>query len=339
MAKRPKPINLALQGGGAHGAFTWGVLDYLLRDERLKIDAITGTSAGAMNAVVIADGLLDGGADGARRALRTFWRAVARSARVSPVQRSWADMVWGNWDLDLSPSYLAFDMMSRFASPYTLNPLNLNPLRDLVEKQVDFDRVRACDEVKLFVAATNVRTGKIKVFSGDEITLDAVMASACLPQIYQAVEIDGEAYWDGGFMGNPPLFPLFYESRTGDTILVQINPIEREEVPRTAREILNRVNEITFNSTLLRELRSVEFVQRLIEDGKLDRKKYMQVRLHRIHGNAEITSLSASSKVNAEWSFLKHLRDIGRQVATDWLEQNFDAIGTRGTLDLRTEFS
>ncbi|MCW2306716.1 patatin-like phospholipase family protein [Rhodobium gokarnense] len=338
-AQGPKPVNLALQGGGAHGAFTWGVLDRLLADGRLKISAISGTSAGAMNAVVVADGWSSGGAEGARAALKDFWRKVSWRARLSPIQRLPGDVLWGNWSLDLTPSYLAFDVMSRFASPYLLNPLNYNPLREVVEEAVDFDRVRACGDIRLFVAATNVRTGKIKVFSGDEIGLDAVMASACLPQIYQAVEIDGEAYWDGGFMGNPPIFPLFYEADTADTVLVQINPIERADVPRTAREILSRVNEITFNSTLLRELRAIEFVSRLLDDGRLDADRYTRVRLHRIHGNHELAELSASSKVNAEWAFLKHLRDIGRRMAGDWLDENFDAIGERGTIDLRDEIT
>ena len=334
-----KPVNLALQGGGAHGAFTWGVLDFMLGDGRLTIDAITGTSAGAMNAVVVADGLIDGGADGARAALKKFWRAVASMARTSPIQRTLPDMIWGNWSLDYSPTFLAFDVMSRFASPYTLNPLKVNPLRDVVEAQVDFDRVHACDQLKLFIAATNVRTGKIKIFSDSEVTLDAVMASACLPQLYHAVEIGEDAYWDGGFMGNPPLYPLFYETATADTVLVQINPIERKEVPTTAREILNRVNEITFNSTLLRELRAIEFVGRLIEEGKLDQKEYMQVHMHRIHGDTKLAALSASSKFNAEWAFLKHLRDIGRVAAGSWLDENFGDIGVRSTLNLREEFN
>lgn len=335
----PKPINLALQGGGAHGAFTWGVLDRFLADGRLRIDAISGTSAGAMNAAVIADGLIAGGKEEARRGLKRFWRAVSARSRSSPIQRSIPDVFWGNWSLDLSPSYLAFDVMSRFASPYTLNPLNINPLRDVVAEQVDFDRVASCDQIKLFVAATNVRSGKIKVFSGADVTLDAVMASACLPQIFQAVEIDGEAYWDGGFMGNPPLYPLFYETATADTILVQINPIERPEIPRTARDIVNRINEITFNSTLLRELRAIEFVTRLIAEGRLDAGDYMRVRMHRIHGDAELAALSASSKVNAEWAFFKHLRDIGRRAAADWLDAHYEAIGEHATLDLRAEIS
>ncbi|WP_106753693.1 patatin-like phospholipase family protein [Pannonibacter carbonis] len=332
-----KRINLALQGGGAHGAFTWGVLDWLLEDDRIEIDGITGTSAGAMNAVALASGFHAGGSEGARAALEQFWRKVSEHAFLSPIKRSPLDMALGQWSLDFSPSYLAFDLISRFASPYEFNPLNVNPLREVVEETVDFDAVRACDGLRLFLAATNVQTGKIRVFSGKEITLDAVMASACLPHMFQAVEIDGVPYWDGGYMGNPPLYPLFYETGTQDTVLIQINPIERAETPRTAREILNRLNEITFNSTLLREMRSIDFVSRLIQEGKLSAEKYMDVRLHRIDGEA-LKPLQASSKVNAEWAFLKELHRIGRETAASWVERNFDHIGNRSTVDLRAEF-
>ncbi|WP_428643278.1 patatin-like phospholipase family protein [Roseibium sp.] len=334
----PKKINLALQGGGAHGAFTWGVLDWFLEDSRFCIDAITGTSAGAMNAVVLASGLQAGGEDGARERLEAFWREVSNEARFSPIKRSPIDVFLGQWSLDYSPSYLYFDVLSRFASPYEFNPLNINPLRDVVGRMVDFDKVHACRNLKLFIAATNVFTGKIRVFSQKEVTLDAVMASACLPQLYQAVEIDGEPYWDGGYMGNPPLYPLFYETDTPDVVLIQINPVERREVPKSAREIVNRLNEITFNSTLLRELRAIDFVTRLIEEGKLSREDYMKVHLHRISAS-ELKPLQASSKMNAEWAFLTELRDIGRKTAKDWLDRHFDDIGKRSTIDLKQEFS
>ncbi len=333
----PKRINLALQGGGAHGAFTWGVLDWLLEDQRFVIDGITGTSAGAMNAVVLASGLQAGGTEGARESLESFWRQVSQTAFLSPIKRSPIDVALGHWSLDFSPSYLAFDLMSRFSSPYEFNPLNINPLRDVVEEVVDFDRVHHCSNLKLFVAATNVFTGKIRVFSEKDVTLDAVMASACLPHLFQAVEIDGEPYWDGGYMGNPPLYPLFYGTKTADVVLIQINPVERREVPRSAREILNRLNEITFNSTLLRELRAVDFVSRLIEDEKLPAGEYTKVHMHRISGE-ELKPLQSSSKVNAEWSFLSHLKEIGRKAAQEWVEENFDQIGVRSTVDLRAEF-
>ncbi|NRG17024.1 patatin-like phospholipase family protein [Rhizobiales bacterium] len=341
MAKKeksaPKRINLALQGGGAHGAYTWGVLDWLLETEDFEIDAITGTSAGAMNAVVLASGYQKGGAQGAREALEDFWREVSYGAFLSPIKRTPVDYALGQWSLDFSPSYLAFDLVSRFSSPYEFNPLNFNPLRDIVAGAVDFDAVHHCRQIKLFIAATNVHTGKIRVFSEKEVTLDAVMASACLPHLFQAVEIDGEPYWDGGYMGNPPLYPLFYGTRTPDVVLIQINPLERRQTPRSAREILNRLNEITFNSTLMREMRAIDFVTRLIEEGKLDSNTYMKVHVHRITAE-ELKPLQSSSKLNAEWAFLTELRDIGRATAQEWARENFEAIGERSTINLREEF-
>jgi NTE family protein len=313
------------------------VLDWLLESGRFVIKGLSGTSAGAMNAVVLADGLHRGGEDGARESLHNFWKAVSDGAWFSPIRRSPLDMILGQWSLDLSPSFIALDLATHFASPYEFNPLNINPLREVVEKAVDFDAVRACDHLKVFVCATNVRSGKIKVFEGDEITLDAVMASACLPHVFQAVEIDGEPYWDGGYMGNPPLFPLFGTTGTSDTVLVQINPIERAETPRTAREILNRLNEITFNSTLLREMRAIEFVTRLIHQGKLDATHYQKVHLHRIAAD-DLKPLQSSSKMNAEWRFLTHLRDIGREAAAAWADENYHLVGEHSSIDLKAEF-
>ena len=336
-AKARKGINLGLQGGGAHGAFTWGVIDRILEDERVFIEGVTGTSAGAMNAVVLADGFARNGSEGARQALADYWLAVSKSARTSPIQRSIWDRVFGNWSLDHSPTYLFFDILTRFSSPYDYNPFDINPLRDVLEAQIDFDLVRSCTDLKVYVSATNVQTGKIKVFGGDSLTLDAVMASACLPHIFKAVEIDGVPYWDGGYMGNPPLFPLIYNCESQDTVIIQINPVERSETPRTARDIVNRMNEITFNATLLRELRAIDFVSRLIDDGMLDKKTYRRVLLHRITHD-ELKPLSASSKLNAEWAFLCHLRDIGWRAADTWLEENFDRLGKESTLDLRAEF-
>ena len=336
---RKKSINLALQGGGSHGAFTWGVLDFFMEDGRVSLEGISGTSAGAMNAAVLAQGYMEGGADGARAALEEFWLHVSRMGSLSPIQRSPLDVLTGRWSLDSSPAYVMYDLLSRVASPYDVNPLNINPLRDLVESSIDFDKVRACSALKLFIAATNVHTGKIKVFERPELTSDMVLASACLPFLYQAVEIDGVPYWDGGYVGNPPLYPLFYGTRSKDVVIVQINPIVRQETPKTSREILNRVNEISFNSSLLRELRGIDFVHRLLDDNKLDRTKYADVLVHRIEETQQLNPLSASSKLNAEWSFLTHLRDIGRASAKRFLDQHFDSLGKRSTLDLRKEFT
>ena len=228
-------IELALQGGGAHGAFTWGVLDRLLEDDRIQIEGICGTSAGALNGVVVADGLDREGKEGARKALRRFWSEVSTAGTFSPLQRTMLDRLLGRWTLDFSPGYIMFDLMGRLVSPYQLNPLDLNPVRSLIARLVDFDHVRHAEGIKLFVSATNVRTGKLKIFRRDEMTVDMVMASACLPFMFQAVEIDGEAYWDGGYSGNPSLFPLVDECQSHDIVIVQINPILREGLPRKRR--------------------------------------------------------------------------------------------------------
>lgn len=330
-----RKINVALQGGGAHGAFTWGVLDRLLEEPRLEIEAISGTSAGAFNAVVVADGIMKGGTEGAREALRKFWRSVSDAALASPLRRSLVDRLTGNWSLDFSPAYLMMDLLSRVASPYLLNPFNVNPLIDHLSATVDFATVRGCEKIKIFISATNVETGRVKVFDRHELTAEMVMASACLPNMFQAVEVDGTPYWDGGYSGNPVLFPFFYYCISSDIVVVQINPVIREGTPRTAREILNRVNEITFNNSLLKEFRAIDFVDRLIEEGRLAEGRYKKILLHIISADDELKPLSASSKLNAEWEFLEHLHAIGRKAAEHWLEANWDSIGRRSTVDAR----
>ena len=333
-----KRINLALQGGGAHGAFTWGVLAALLESDEIAIDGVSGTSAGAMNAAVLMSGYMRGGEKAACAALEAFWREVSEAAAYSPFRRSPLDMLMGNWSLDASPLYIAYDMASRVVSPSLVNPLEFNPLEPIIRRHVDFELLRSCTDLRLFVAATNVRTGKVKVFPHTEMDVPELLASACIPMMFTPVNIDGEAYWDGGFAGNPPLFPLFYETSTADTVIVQINPIERAEVPYTAREVVNRVNEITFNASLLKEMRAVRFVQRLIEAGRLSADEYMHVRLHRISSDA-LRPMSASSKMNAEWRFLKHLFTIGHDAASRWLETHFEYIGVCETIDLDAELN
>jgi NTE family protein len=341
--KAKKTVNLALQGGGAHGAFTWGVLDRLLEDERLSFEGISGTSAGAMNAVVLASGYHKGGRQGARDALTKFWRSVSHDGRLSPVQRGMMDRLFGNWSFDNNPMFLAFDVASRFVSPYDVNPFNINPLRDILESEVDFEAVRASRDVKLFISATNVRTGKVRIFTRNEITPDVVMASACLPFMFKAVEIGGTPYWDGGYVGNPPLFPFFRTTQSDDIILVQTNPIEREETPQTARDILNRINEITFNASLVSEFRAIGFVSRLAESGflrRLARKAgYRRMLLHRIDADEKLGEMTPSSKFNVEWSFFQHLRDIGRDAAEGFLKKHFSALGRKSTLDLRKQLA
>ncbi|MEZ5536258.1 MAG: patatin-like phospholipase family protein [Thiolinea sp.] len=332
-----KSINLALQGGGSHGAFTWGVLDRLLEDERLLIAAISGTSAGAMNAVLVADGLGNGGRTVARERLASFWKAVSDAARFSPIQRTPIDRFMGNWSMDSSPGYLWFDMASRFFAPSQVNPLKLNPLRDILLEHVDFDDVRACQKLRLYISATNVETGRVRVFERGEVNADVVMASACLPFLFEAVEIDGAPYWDGGYAGNPPLFPLV-AGQCDDIVIVQINPIERAGTPTSAHEIHNRINEITFNQSLLKELRAIEFVHRLLEQGRLDAQEYHDMRIHIIENQDCLKPLGASSKLNAEWEFLTYLRDIGRLTASRWLEQHYAQLGKNSTVDLQAMF-
>ncbi len=324
-----KPVNLALQGGGAHGAFTWGVLDALLEDGRLEVRAITGTSAGAMNAVALAEGYLEGGTEGARRQLEAFWREISLEGRLSPLRRPVLERFMGGWSLEDSPGLALFESWSRLFSPYDANPLNLNPLRDFLAKIISFDKLRRSEAIKLFISATNVRTGHIRIFQNAELSADVVMASACLPQIFQAVEIEGQAYWDGGYLGNPALFPLLDGSTPDDTILVQINPVMVREVPQTAGGIANRLNEITFNASLLGELRAIALMQRRAKGAD----PFHDIRMHRI-ALGEKDGLDATSKLNTEWEFLTFLRDQGRHAATRFLARNFEAIGTSATLDL-----
>jgi NTE family protein len=337
--KAEKAVSLALQGGGAHGAFTWGVLDLILEDGRLAIEAVTGASAGSMNAVVLLDGWEEDGADGARRHLREFWKRVSLNGALSPVQQRLFNRFLGYWSPDGTPAHLWLDAWTRTLSPYETNPLDINPLRDALEELIDFTRVRSCEQAKLFISATNVWTGKVRIFGTSELTADHVLASACLPTIFQAVEIDGQPYWDGGYMGNPALFPLFYETATDDILLVQINPIERRTTPRKAHEIQNRLTEITFNGNLLRELRVVDFVTRLIDEGKLSTSEYKRVLMHRISGGEKLDAFAASSRLNAEWTFFKELKDLGRAATKKWLAKNFDAIGVRSTLDLKAAYA
>lgn len=326
-----KSVSLALQGGGAHGAFTWGVLDALLEDGRLSIEAITGASAGAINAVVMVEGWLEDGIDGARSRLETYWRQVSVDVSLSPVRRGLLSRTVGFWSKQPWMKVIAHSL-----TQYEMNPLNINPLREAIDALVDFDRVRACTDVDIFISATNVWTGQVAIFKRDELTADHLMASACLPKVFQAVEIGGVPYWDGGYMGNPALFPLFYETRTDDILLVQINPIERRQTPRTAREIRNRLSEITSNSNLLRELRAVAFVKRLIDEGELSPDEYKDVHLHRIDGSGVLDDYEASSRLNSEWDFFVQLRDAGRRTARSWLAAHYGAIGIRGTLDLQS---
>jgi NTE family protein len=334
-----KPISLALQGGGAHGAFTWGVLDRLLEDGRLAIEGISGTSAGAMNGAMVVYGFDHGGTDGARAALEQFWRRVSEAWRFSPFQPSWLDSIFGWGGLDYSFGYQAFDALSRFYSPYQFSLLDLNPLREILADTCDFARVQRCRSIKLYACATNVLTGKIKVFNPPEITPEVLMASACLPQLFRAVVIGGEPYWDGGYLGNPAFYPLMHGCGAPDIVLVQINPIRAAAVPTTAREIADRVNEISFNATMMREMRSIHFVNKLIEERRLNDPEHLRpIRFHMIEAEATMARLGASSKLNGDWAFLRELRDLGRERASAWLEDNFAAVGEYSTLKVDEVF-
>ncbi len=328
----PVPIDLALQGGGSHGAFTWGVLDRLLEEDWLRIEGISGTSAGAMNAAVLADGFAAGGRAGARAALDAYWGHVAEAARFSPFQRGPLDVLLGRWTLDHSPLFVTMDLMSRLYSPYDLNPGGANPLRAILEKAIDFERLRA-SPVKLFITATNVRTGRGRVFRNAEITPEVLMASACLPTLFQAVEIDGESYWDGGYSGNPTMTPLVRELESDDTILIPINPVERPGTPRTASEILNRLNEVSFNAVLLKELRMIALLRQVADPGNCEGAQWARMRIHLVR-NSIMDTLGYSSKLNAEWEFLSMLRDEGRKAADAFLAVDAGNIGKRSSVDL-----
>ena len=332
MTRDPISVDLALQGGGAHGAFTWGVLDRLLEERWLKIDGISGTSAGAMNAAMLIQGYTAGGAETARETLENFWRRVAEAARFSPLQRNPIDMLMGRWTLDSSPAFIALDMMSRVFSPYDFSPDGSNPLRDILAELIDF-RVVAESPIKLFVTATSVSTGRGRVFRNADLTVGALLASACLPTMFQAIEIDGDAYWDGGYSGNPTITPLVQESAASDTILVQINPVERKGVPRLASDILNRLNEVSFNAVLLKELRMIALLRQIANPGHTEGAQWAHMRIHRI-ATEMMSELNASSKLIAEWDFLRLLRDKGRRSAQEFLERHADDIGVRSSYDL-----
>jgi NTE family protein len=333
---KQKVVNLALQGGGTHGAFTWGALDRLLEDERLSFDGITASSAGAVNATLLTDGWAAGGREGAKNALRRFWRRLSEQASRSVFRPSLIDQVNPRRGLEHSPGFLVWESLTFFASPYQLNPFNYNPLKHLIDDSVDFARVRRQNDIKLFVCATDIRTAKIKVFNGAELRCEHVLASTCLPMLMQAVEIDGEFYWDGGYAGNPAIFPLVYQCQARDIVTVHVTPADRKDIPRTSIDIMNRMQEISFNTALIREMRAVAFINRRIEEGKMAEGKRMLV--HVIEGEDLFQDLSASSRLNGDWGFLTWLYNKGRERAEEWLKINFDRVGLEPTIDLEERY-
>jgi NTE family protein len=334
-----KQLNLALQGGGAHGAYTWGVLDRLLEEEDLEIHALSGTSAGAMNAAVMASGFRKNGAAGAKDALRDFWSQVSfTGAWINPVRGNPVEEYQKKFNLDGDPSYAMFDMMTRMFSPYQFNPFNLSPLRNVLENVLDLDAINAGGQMPIFITATNVHTGQARVFECQDVTVDVLLASACIPFYFQAVMVDDVPYWDGGYMGNPSIWPLIYNTHVHDVLLVQINPIYRNTTPKSAQDIINRLNEISFNASLCDEMRAMNFVKKLIREGKLSESEYKDMRMHMIPAPDIAYGLDASSKMNTDWVFFEFLHGIGRAAAETWLHKHKAAIGVTETVDIPTEF-
>jgi len=343
---KQKKINLALQGGGSHGAFTWGVLDALLEDGRFDFEGISATSAGSMNAVVMAAGFLAGREDGAREYLKKFWKKVSDAGSVfCPASgmtndNPFADFI-PKWMTTENPAMQMMNALAQNISPYQFNPMNLNPLRDILDDMVDFEMLRKNKDFKLFITATNVRTGGSRVFTTKELTRDMVLASAALPNVFQAVEINGESYWDGGYVGNPSLWPLFYETEGHDLLIVHVNSILRKDVPKDAMNIEDRVNEITFNSAMLKEMRAIAFVQKLLQQDMLKpeyRAKYRDVLMHAIRAEDVMRNFGMATKLDTSWSLLNKLFDAGRHAAKDWIIQNFDKIGHESSIDLDRDY-
>lgn len=337
----PKPICLALQGGGAHGAFQWGVLDRLLEADLLDIRAVTASSAGAMNGAALVSGLATGGPEGARAALDRLWRETNQSGGKNVFGDSsiWSNAMTPGWLKD-SALWRAGETLAMSMSPYEFNPFNLNPLDRVLKASIDFEAVRS-SEIKLFVAATAVRHARSRVFRTEEITDQVLLASACLPHLFQAVEIEGEPYWDGGYLANPPLWPLFYEDTPNDILLITLNAFERAEAPKAAGEIMDRLNEVVFNAPLVAELRAVAFVQELIQEGRLmpsERERYRNILMHAIEADGWLGDLSLGSKFNTEWTFLNDLKARGRAAAVEWLESCVDSVGRMSSVDLQARF-
>lgn len=326
---KPTAIGLALQGGGAHGAFTWGVLDRIFEESPFRVDAISGASAGALNAVIAANGLLAGGPDGAREGLETFWRAVSDNAAYSP---SFLEKVMNGWDQDGSGRQLGLDIATRLVSPYQFNPMGHNPLRDILTSSIDFERLQRNRRLKLFIAATDISTGRAKIFRTSQITVDVLLASTALPSIHHAVEIDGVHYWDGGFSANPPIIPLVEKAGCNDIVLIQIEPPHDDDLPVTATAIRSRLSRLTFMAPLNRELEALRWIGKFGDTAKSDASPGVPtVRLHRIDSGDGLNSLGQFSKYNPEWEMLTQIRDTGRSQATRWLTRKAAIVGLRST--------
>ncbi|MDR1267030.1 MAG: patatin-like phospholipase family protein [Holosporales bacterium] len=333
-----KAISIAMQGGGAHGAFTWGVLDRLFEDGRFIIEGVTGASAGAMNAAGTVQGLLEGGNEGARRVLRSYWDALIESGKTSALKPGPIDQYLNKFTMQNTPMFIMFDLMLKFLSPYQFNPTGSNPLKDLILKVFDFEKIKNNKEYKIFMSATHVYTGKIKVFNTEEFCPEALLATACLPTMYSAVMVNGEYYWDGGFVGNPVIYPLIYECETPDIMVIKLNPTHRNRLPLTSGEIGDRLNEITNNTSILREMRSMHFITKLIDDGLVDPTKIKKLHVHLIQDEAAFQDLGWSSKLNTDKKFIDYLFEAGYKAGDKWIKENFDKVGVETTAPMEDLF-
>ncbi len=339
-SREGKHINLAVQGGGSHGAFTWGVMHRLLEDSRIYIDGLSGASSGAINGVVAANGFLKDRRQGAIKSMEEFWKRISQSY-YNPLLHTFMKTVetpFGHLNMDDFPLYQAIDKGSHLFSPYQLNPMNVNPLRSVLLEIVDFELLRQHPEIRLYVAASNVKRCRARVFRTHEMSVEAVLASTCLPMLYQAVKIDDEYYWDGGYLGNPALYPLVRECGSNDVLVVMVNPLQRDTVPDTAREITNRITELNFNGSLIGEMRSIALINKLLDEGALSKSSYHSVNFHMIEAPAELADYSASSKINTDWDFLRYLHELGWKAADRFLKDHYDDLEVRPTLDVPKQF-
>ena len=335
-----KHVSIAMQGGGAHGAFTWGVLDRLLEEKDFVIEGVSGASAGGMNAVSVAQGIMDGGNEGAREALDKYWKINAEAGKTSILKTGVIDTLLGKYTMLHTPAFIITDLLCKFLSPYQFNPSGSNPLKSIVEELFDFDRLNEFDGVRIFLSATHVYTGKIKTFSNinHELCTEAMLATACLPTLFHAVMVKGEYYWDGGYTGNPVIYPLIYDCEPADIMLIKLNPTHRNRLPLTPGEISDRMNEITNNTSIMREMRSMHFITKLIDDGIVAPGKLKRMNVHLIENEATFQDLGWSSKLNTDWEFLSHLKEEGRKTADKWIEKNYDKIGKQTTAPVAEEF-
>lgn len=335
-----KRLSIAMQGGGAHGAFTWGVLDRLLQEKDLIVEGVSGTSAGAMNAVSTAQGIMEGGNEGARKLMDKYWRLMSDKGRTSPFKPGFLDVLMGKYTMHNSPGFLAFDFVSKVMSPYQLNPAGTDPLKDLCEKLFNFDKLNSNKTVKIFMAATHVYTGKIKIFSNinEELSIETLLATACLPTIHNAVMVKGDYYWDGGFSGNPAIYPLIRNCETSDVMIIKLNPTHRPRLPVTASEISDRLNEISNNLSIMREIRAMHFITELIDSGNVKPGTLKRLHVHLVEDEKVFQDLGWSSKLNTDLDFLLHLKEAGRIAGDKWLEKNWEFIGKKGTADCVEEF-